>query len=276
MIKEETGYFSSFDGTGIFYRAWNKKSKHCLIIVHGIGEHSGRYYDLIHELIELPLSVYTFDLRGHGRSEGRRVYVDRFDDFIKDLIELRSFILKRNPGCSFSLLGQSLGGLISTSAVLYQQDLWKSLILLSPFLAVYLGHPFLSTIAAILNRYSPDYVVHNPIEPFSLTHVLEEIVKYKQDPDIQRRITGRLAHEMFLGCKRVQSRMGELVIPIFILAAGKDRIVSSKAAQNFYNRVSSADKRIEIFPNCYHEILHENEKWEAIQMIKTYLNNLGL
>ena len=90
--KEETGYFSSLDGTKLFYRAWDKDVPDVLVIVHGFGEHSGRYLNLIESIGSQPYSIYVHDLRGHGHSEGPKVYVDRFIDYVNDVILFTDFI----------------------------------------------------------------------------------------------------------------------------------------------------------------------------------------
>src|SRR3990167_868602 len=110
-MKEETGYFSSFDGTKLFYRAWEQATPNTLVIFHGIGEHSGRYRETIEGLSELPLSFFLYDARGHGHSEGERVFVNTFDELIEDAYAFRRFIEGRKPTekRNFILMGQSLG-----------------------------------------------------------------------------------------------------------------------------------------------------------------------
>src|SRR3989338_3706009 len=97
-MKEETGYFSSFDGTELFYRWWNKGVPDHLFLIHGFGEHSGRYLEFIHELEALPISIAIYDLRGHGRSKGERVYVKSFDELINDTDQFRSLIEQKVCG----------------------------------------------------------------------------------------------------------------------------------------------------------------------------------
>lgn len=274
-MKEETGYFSSTDGTQIFYRAWNKNTDGCLIVVHGIGEHSGRYKDFAEKLDDLPISVFGFDLRGHGRSEGSRVYVRSFQDFISDIYAYRQWIENRYQKQKFILLGQSLGGLISVSTVLRDQAHWKALILMSPFFAVYKTHGILNSLAAALACFIPNLIWKNPIKPSYLSHDLEEVKKYKEDQLIQRAITARLACEMFRGCSLVYNQAREIQLPVLILAAGDDRIVSLKATQKFFKGISSTEKKMEVFERSYHELLHEKERDEAILLIREFLNEVS-
>lgn len=270
-MKQETGYFSSIDGTRLFYRAWNKDTENCLIILHGIGEHSGRYQEFALSLEDVPFSVFSVDLRGHGQSEGKRVHVRSFQDFVDDLYAFRLWIETTFKKKTFVLLGQSLGGLIATSVVLRNQSVWRSLILMSPFFKIYQGHHLLGFLTGCMNQILPDYIWHNPIRAQYLSHDLEEVKKYLEDKMIQRAISTRLAHEMFQACTFVYNHAQEIKLPVLILAAGDDRIVSLKATQHFYNAISSQQKELKIFDSSYHELIHEKERAEAVTIIRDFL-----
>lgn len=277
-MQEQSGSFTSFDGTKLFWRAWPKDSSNILLIVHGFGEHSGRYNELVQTLDSLSISIYAFDLRGHGKSEGDRVFVERFEDYIEDIYRFRSFIetnLLKKP-LPFILLGQSFGGLLAIAAALRNQAIWRALVVLSPFFAVSYGHQPLSWLANLLNRLAPRMIYNNPIKPVFLTHDFEELAKYKRDELIQRRITFRMAHELFRGSNDVSERAGELSLPILLLAAGEDHIVSLKKSKACFERFASPEKRMQIFDGCFHELLHERNRGETFAAIKHYLHSLGL
>ena len=277
-MKQETGYFTSFDGTKLFYRKWNNGSNFNLLIVHGIGEHSGRYQVFAEELMKRnSISVFAFDLRGHGRSDGPKMYVDSFDEFVNDIYAFRSFLEGENRiQGRFVLLGQSMGGLVATLAALNNQSVWQSLILLSPFFAVYRAHSILNHFAKLLNFIFPKLIWRNPVQPLYLSHDPEEVNLYQKDPLIQRFISGRLAREMFGACTQVYHRSSEVNLPVFILAGDDDRIISVAAIRKFYERIQSVRKRIKFFDHCYHELLHEKERYEAIQIISGYLNDVSM
>ena len=272
-MKEETGYFSSFDGTKLFYRAWEKETPNAVILVHGFGEHSGRYREFIELLDSVPYSFFIHDLRGHGHSEGKRIYVDTFNDFIEDVYAFRGFIEQKRAAKirRFVLMGQSLGGLIATSAVLKNQVAWSALILLSPFFAMPTLHRSAAWLAWFLNVFVPKIIWNNPIRPAYLTHDLEQLALYQGDTLIQRKITARLANEMFCACSAVKPRAKEITIPFFIFASGDDRIVSCLSSQNIFEKVSSPMKQFQIFKDFYHELIHERERSKPISAVKDCL-----
>ncbi|OGW87101.1 MAG: hypothetical protein A3C35_07015 [Omnitrophica bacterium RIFCSPHIGHO2_02_FULL_46_11] len=275
-MSEETGYFSSFDGTKLFYRTFeHAAASRALIIVHGFGEHSGRYLELIEAVRSLPLSIFLFDLRGHGQSEGERVYADSFRYFVDDAEKFRQFLEARYPRIhSFILMGQSFGGLIASALVLKNSSSWVALILLSPFFSLPKANRFLHWFSLCLNMMIPKIVWNNPIQPAFLTHDSAELEHYQQDSLIQRRITTRLTSEMFKAGKSVFEKAGEVALPVLILASGDDHIVSLEKTKGFFERISSIDKKMQIFDGFYHELLHEKDRQKPIGILRDYLSSL--
>lgn len=272
-MREETGYFSSFDGVRLFYRLREKDTFHAFLIIHGFGEHSGRYQNLIEALETLPLSIFLFDLRGHGRSEGERVCIDSFDFFVKDVSHFRAFLEARRPDRrrDFILYGQSFGGLIASAAALENQNLWRALILVAPFFRLSLGHEILSFLTGCLNPFIPKQVWANPIKPVFLTHDLEELAQYQNDPLVQRRIGICLAHEMFRNGRLVEARAHEIRLPLLVMAAGDDKIVSTPRIRQFFENASSSQKELHIFNGFYHELFHEIGREKPLKILKEFV-----
>lgn len=279
-MREETSSFTSFDGCRIAARAWECESQaRCrLLMVHGFGEHSGRYAELVSYLSDLPISIYSFDLRGHGRSEGERVFIDRFETFLEDVTYFRRWVETRNTQshAPHILLGQSLGASIATAVALRNQHQWKALILLSPFFGLAFGHGWMKRLSSMLSWIAPRKIWANPIRPFYLTHDTESIARYRSDPLIQRRITMHCAEELFRLVDVVNRRAEELFLPLLVLAAGDDKIVSLNKTRQFFERVQSREKKLEIFDGFYHELLHEMNREKPISILKQYLSHLAL
>ncbi|MBI4367905.1 MAG: lysophospholipase [Candidatus Omnitrophica bacterium] len=277
MKKQETGYFSSLDGLRLFYRAWENDSPHAILLIHGLGEHSGRHTELIEALGDLPFSFYIHDLRGHGQSEGERMYVDRFEDFVEDIYTFRKFILdhRQGQGKRFILHGQSLGGLIATRAALRHQADWDRLVLLSPFFGLPLGDRMAGFTASILSRVAPRRMWQNPFQPVFLTHDVDRLQAYQRDRLIQRQITSRLAAEIVEAAKQTLSEASGISLPLLLLAAGDDHIVSTRKAKEFFSKVASSDKKMQVYDGFYHELIHEWDRVKPIQDLKDYLASIS-
>ncbi len=275
-MKPETGYFLSFDQTKLFYRFWLKQEAPVVVLmVHGFGEHSNRYADLARALGELPVSVIVHDLRGHGESEGRRVHADRFEDFAGDIYHFKSFVeAKGFRDKQFVLLGQSLGGLIATHVALKRQEAWAGLALLSPFFGLPRWEWLLKPLTDFLNPFAGKMIWANPIFPRHLTHDQEAVIRYSNDVLIQKRITIHLAHEMFHAADEIFHRASELSLPLLVLAAGDDKVVSLEKTKSFFERTSSVKKDMRIFNGFYHELIHELDREKPIGELKGYLKRM--
>lgn len=266
----------SFDQTKLFYRLWLKEEASVVVlIVHGFGEHSGRYAGLAHNLGEIPVSVIAHDLRGHGESEGARVHTDQFEDFVGDIYRFKSFFeAKGLGGKRFILLGQSLGGLIAARAALKQQGVWAGLVLLSPYFGLPRWEWILKPLTDFLNLFAGNMIWANPIFPRHLTHDQEAVIHYSNDSLIQKRITIHMAYEMFHAAKEMFDRAPKLSLPLLILAAGDDKVVSLEKTKDFFKRASSKEKHMRIFDGFYHELIHELDREKPIGELKEYLTKI--
>ncbi len=268
----EEGFFRTRDGEQIFYRFQRgQEQKNPILILHGHGEHSGRYIKFFTELQDLHRSIAIFDLRGCGRSGGPPVYVSSFQDYLNDVSALVDF-LKSNYQITapFHLIGHSLGGLIATAWADENKPLVSKLILSSPLFGIPMAGS-LKVLVNVLNRLIPRFVVRNPVRPFYLTHDPEEERKYLQDPLIRRRITIRLTHEMLKCSAHFQETNVDFPFPVYILMAGEEYVVDPEATKKVFSRIKSPAKKIEIFPGYLHEIFNERGQDKVFDRLRHYL-----
>ena len=269
------GTFPARDSVLLYYRFWkSENTKNPLfLIVHGFGEHSRRYDDFLKKLEGLPLSFAAFDLRGHGRSGGERVFVSRFEDYLSDLDDFLEHLRKAH-GLSDSrlfLFGHSLGGQIAAYYTAARPEQIRTLMLSSPCIAPQLWVPGAGKLALLLSNLLPHIVLNNPVQPVFLTHDREEIARYKQDKLIQRRITFRLAGEMVRAGAEIFKRAHEIRVPVYLFAAGNEIIVNKAAAKKFFNRIPSGEKRWIEFEGFYHEILKESGREKVYEAMTSVL-----
>ncbi len=269
------GTFLTRDGVELFYRFWKaqKDGAPLFLIVHGFGEHGIRYDDFLKSLSNLALSFAVFDLRGHGRSGGERVFAERFEDYLSDVDDFLAHLESHHfaDTSPLFLFGHSLGGQIGAYYAITRPNRIRLLILSSPCIAVELWIPFAEKLVLFLSRHFPHTVLANPVLPVSLTHDKNEVKQYCTDPLIQRKITFRMAGEMVRATELILARAHEIQIPLYILTAGAEKIVRKSVSRKFFERTSSGDKKWIEFEGFYHEILKENGKEKVYEAMKSIL-----
>lgn len=241
-----------------------------LLMLHGMGEHSGRYEKFRQELEDLNLDLAVFDFRGHGQSEGRRVYVDSFSDYLDDINCCLEYIQKEIKAHSkIYLLGHSMGGLAAVTWALKNQGRLKGLFLSSPCL----GIPMRSWVEKFnrgVRKLFPAFVYSNPVLPATLTHDEQEAKLYASDPMIQRKISARLLDEMVLYCREIwRSAPHTFKIPVHGIIAGDERIVDNVATKRFFKEIISPQKSLVELPGFYHEVFNEIDSRKAFAALKS-------
>lgn len=272
--------FISFDETPIFY-SWQSalsSKKAVLILMHGMGEHGGRYRPLSDYLARLGLETYVPDLRGHGKSGGPRGHVNHWNDFYRDLEALHLLAEKQNPGLPIFILGHSFGGLVAAGYITTRgtsparASKIAGLVLSSPLFGIFgkvARWRHLLAIAA--SRLAPRYTEKTRVNPASLTHDKLLLERYSRDPLIHYNISARLYAELTGLIQEREKIAKKLETPFLLLQAGDDRIVSKEAAVDFFNQAASGDKEMEIYDGFYHEILNEIGRQAVFDRLEKWL-----
>ncbi len=259
----------SADGTPIHVRHWPAAGDAwaTVLIVHGIGEHSGRYERTGQLMANAGLDVYAFDLRGHGLSGGRRVYVRRWDDFLDDL-ELR-LAQVRQEGLPLVLLGHSMGALIALTYVCSDRP-GPELLVLS---AVPLGArtpAWQRVLAPVLSRVAPTLLVANPISGDQLSRDPAVGTAYFADPLVQPRSTARLGAELLRTMRRARSQVDRINVPTLAIHGGADTLVPTVVSEPLAS-ARAVERRV--LPNLRHETLNEPEGPEVVAAIVDWLRS---
>jgi acylglycerol lipase len=261
--------WSTADGTPLHVRHWPAAGDPwaTVLIVHGIGEHSGRYERTGRLMAEAGLDVHAFDLRGHGLSGGRRVYVRRWNDFLDDLAVRLAHV--RPEGRPLVLFGHSMGALIALTYVCSGRPA-PDLLVLS---AVPLGArmPALKRLLApVLSRVAPTVVIANPITGEQLARDPAVGIAYFGDPLVQPRSTARLGAELLRTMKSARSEIGRLHVPTLVIHGGDDTLVPTAVSEPLAV-VPGVERRV--LPNLRHETLNEPEGPEVVAAIVEWLRS---
>ena len=255
-----TDYFSGHNNLKIFYRnGYAHPEKARLIIAHGLGEHSGRYQQVIHRMISEGLSVWALDFCGHGRSEGKRGHIESFDQYVTDLDKLVDIAVKDAPqDTKILLLGHSLGGLIALNYAIRFPDKLNGLMLSSPALGLNVQVPtFKAVLGKFMSTVWPGLSMANELDPTKISHDRSVVDAYIQDPLVHDRVTARWFTEFVSTMARTQQSATAISVPTLMQIAGSDFLVDAAASEEFFNRLQEADKTIHVYSGLFHEIFNE-------------------
>lgn len=249
--------------------------KAMVILVHGYGEHLGRYRHVVAALNAHRYTVAGIDNRGHGRSGGRRADVVHFDDFVADLQTLVDQLQQDDSDLPRFMLGHSLGGLIATRyALLHQADL-AGLILSGA--AIEVGGstpPLLRRLAPLVARLAPTLPVMRSGGPSILSRDPEVGRRWDADPlTYKGKLRARFGHQLQTAAIEVQSRLDQLTLPLLIMHGASDQLTDPAGSILVHDQAQSADKTLILWPNLRHEILNEPEQVEVIDRMIRWLDD---
>jgi alpha-beta hydrolase superfamily lysophospholipase len=270
MSHLETSY-TTHDGLKLYLQAWMPENpKAGILLVHGLGEHSGRYGHIVEKLNELGVAVFTFDGRGHGKSvEGKpTAYFDSFEDYLKDIDALFGKVKVFLPGLPVFLYGHSMGGGLVAAYVLKFKPEAKGVIMSSPAIKEAEGTSYLLiTISGLINRLLPKLKVLK-LDIAGISRIPGEVEKYKKDPLIyQENIPARTGYELFQMIQLIQREAGNFDLPFLLIHGDADRLTNPKGSEMLAKEAKSSDKTFKIFPGGYHELINDADREEVMQVI---------
>jgi acylglycerol lipase len=265
--------FKIADHSELYARSWRPiNSLGVIVIVHGYAEHSGRYKWAALQLADRGFAVYTFDLRGHGKSSGLRNMVQSFDDYLTDLAAFLEKVKSEEPNKPLFLFGHSLGGAIAALFTIRYKPLLSGLITSSAFLANRDIPGVLVQLVILLGRLMPRLPTMF-LDAETLSRDPEVVDIYKADLLIGSGTIGaRTIAKVLKAIVEISNRMNEIELPLLVLHGTEDRSADIKGSRRIYAGVSSKDKSIKLYDGLYHELLNEPEKMEVLSDIDVWLH----
>ncbi len=274
-MQRSEGRFQGVRGTDIYYQAWlpDEDPTAVVVVVHGLGEHSGRYMNVVNHLAPLGYAIYGLDHLGHGQSEGQREGIDRFTDYTATLEKFCALVEEQQPGKPLFLLGHSMGGLIATYYLLDHQADFRGAIISAP--AVMVGDGVSQTtilMGKLLSTVAPTMGVL-ALDANDISRDPAVVAAYVNDPLVYHGKTpARLAAEMLKTMGIVSARMEEIRLPFVVLQGSADKLVNPAGAQMLYDQAGSADKTLNIYEGLYHEVLNEPEHDRVLNDVAAWLD----
>lgn len=272
-MKPSQDFFRLPDGQELFFRVYGPaRSKGLLIIIHGLGEHIGRYQDFAGFLSEKGWRIYLYDQRGHGKTPGIRSFVDSFDVLVDDLHRFIKFVGAEEKRQKPFLMGHSFGGQVVVNYLAKYPSEVQGAILSSPNIRLAMEVPWLKK---FLGRWAscllPSLSIPNDLNPEWISHDKKVVQAYQEDPLVQNRITLRLGAELLKNLETVPELASKIKIPILLFQGSEDKITCPEGTKNFYQKISGKDKQLKIYPGLFHETLNERGKKQVYQDVAHWL-----
>lgn len=275
-MRETTGTFQTTDQQTIHTISWlpddTQTPRAVVIVVHGIGEHSGRYQHVAEYLTAQGFAVYSLDHRGHGRSTGERMFFDSFADPVNDLKQYVDRVQAENRDLPIFMYGHSMGSLISLLfALQYQFDLRGLISSGTPINVDEGAPPWLVKVGTFLNKYVPR-LPFGGLDAKTLSHDEKVVKAYLDDPYVTyARVKLGMAIKFSTEGAYVRQNIHTLRLPLLILHGEKDSIAPKSGSEFIFQHAGSPDKTLKIYPNLFHEIHNEPEQTEVLKDISDWL-----
>lgn len=255
----------SADGLGLY--AWLRDSrtrpKGVVAHVHGIGEHSRRYDHLTAYWQERGYASAGFDLRGHGRSAGRRGHTPSYGALMDDIATFLDFVAEAYADVPTTLYGHSMGGNLVLNYALRRQPLLAAVIASSPYLRLtFEPARWMRRGAALLARIAPSISVRTRIDMHDLSRDPEVVRRCEADPLVHERITLSFFTQAHAAAEAAIRRASEISVPVLVMHGRADRITSPAGSEAFV-AASSGRAELKLWDGCFHE-LHNEPGWREI------------
>ncbi len=263
MTSPETASWKAADGLVLHEHRWHAAAPRGVVaLVHGFIEHGGRYAPLAERLVERGYTVAAIDLRGHGRSQGERAFVHRFDEYLGDVDRFLAAVYNDFPALPLFLLGHSMGGLIAAECYLTRRPPLRGLILSAP--AVTVGarvFPLLRGLATFVAALFPRLRVTQLGNGGFVSRNPQAVAEIEKDPLIYRgRFPVRTGAEILRAGERLRRQAEAIDLPLLILHGTGDLLTDAKGSEELHRRAASPDKTLKLYEGLYHELFSEPER----------------
>ncbi len=255
--------FTSFDGLSIYRQGWlpDGTQRGVVLLFHGLGEHSGRYAHVAAALVDAGYVVHALDHRGHGKSEGVRVYVKTYDEFQRDLLQFRRLVEAEHPGLPVIVMGHSMGGNLAVGHVLDHQPGVTALVLSGPALKLGDSLPkwqvkILLFIAKVAPKLRPQ-----ALDASTISRDPAVVAAYVADPLVYSgKVTAGLGAALIRAMRSFPGRYPSLRLPILLLHGTRDQLADIGGTKELERLAVNAQITSHYYEGLYHEVFNEPEQ----------------
>ena len=264
------------DGTRLMLRRWSQvrsgqgAERGTMVLVHGLGEHIGRYDHVAARLRHWGFAVVGFDQRGHGCSQGPRGGLRRSDDLLEDLAVVVDLARQGRAG-QLVLLGHSMGGQVAASFVAGRIRPVEGLVLSSPALDPGLS-AFNRGLLALMSRLAPDFALSSRLDARLVSHDPQVERDYRDDSLVHGLVTARLVRAIVDGGAQVRRQASQWSVPTLLMWAGADKLVAPSGSAEFAARAPGAVVEAHCFEHDFHEVFNEPDKEQVFARLRDWLD----
>ena len=268
--------FTAHDGSNLAVMDWplpsGAPSRGLVVIVHGLGEHAGRYDHVAERLNSWGFAVRSYDQHGHGESDGKPGALPSDTFLLDNLAELLDTSRRRmDPRLPLVLMGHSLGGLVAARLVSLNLRQVDGLVLSSPALNAGMN-AFQKLLVSVLPRLAPDLRVGNGLNAQYLSHDAGVVQAYRDDPMVHDRISARLARFIADAGPAMLASAPQWRMPTLLLYAGADHLVNPEGSRAFAAAAPPGVVSAHCFEGLYHEIFNEVDREAVFERLKGWLD----
>jgi alpha-beta hydrolase superfamily lysophospholipase len=265
---------TAFDGLSLYFQGWQTEQtqKAIISLVHGLGEHSGRYAHWAALLNQAGYSVLTYDLRGHGKSGGIRGHISSFNDYLNDTDLLLKETDDRFPGSPCFLYGHSIGAIIVSNYVLRRKPQLAGVILTAlsnkTALQEQKGKVML---AKVLGSLLPKMLMSTGLDPLTISRDPEVVALYKNDPMVHHQASLGFAKGSMDAIVWADQHASEWTLPVLFMHGEKDKLGYVEGSKEFASKIKG-DCTLKIWSGLFHEIHNEPEKEQVFDYLREWLD----
>ncbi len=274
-MEHYEGSLTAEDGVRLYSQGWlptNRSPHGVILLMHGLGEHSGRYAHLGEFLAENNLAVHTFDLRGHGKSGGTRGHSPSFERLMKDIDLLLVDGDQRYPGLGRILYGHSLGGILVLNYTLRRKPKVDGVVSASAALRTSVEEqPIKVMLAKLLGSLLPGVLLNSGLEITAISRDPEVVAAYESDPLVHDKISFSLGKETMDAIAWAYEHASEFAVPLLVTHGTDDRLAYARGSKQFAEMVPR-DCTLKLWEGLYHELHNEPEKDQVLAYILAWIN----
>jgi alpha-beta hydrolase superfamily lysophospholipase len=262
-MQHNEGKFTGRNNFTLYYQSWLPEGvpNAVLVVVHGIAEHSGRYSNIVNYFVPRGYAVYSFDLRGHGKSDGIRSHIEHFSYYVDDLKTFYNKVNEDQKNAKVFLIGHSMGSTIAIAYAIEHQSELNGLIVSGTTLKAGASiNKVTILIAKILSVLMPKMGV-SALDTNLISRDKAVVDAYINDPLVYTgKLRARWGTELLKTMETLRSKMSELSLPVLIMQGTEDRISDPSSSKMLYDGVGSKDKTMKLYEGFYHEIFNDPER----------------